>query len=52
MDVTVTVEVVGGHGSTQGCLHVRGMVPKYSRSTVGIIGVCWDVFRGRVMGIH
>lgn len=42
----------GDHGSTQGCLCVGGMVPKYGRSMVGIIGVCWDVFRGRVMGIH
>lgn len=40
----------GGHGSIQGCLGV-GVVPKSRRSTLGIIGVCWDVLRGRVMGI-
>lgn len=43
---------VGGHGTTQRGLRVwRGLVPKYSRSTLSIIGVCWFVFRGRVMGI-
>lgn len=28
------------------------MAPKYSRSTLSFIGVCWFMFRGRVMGIH
>lgn len=32
---------VGGHGNIQQGLHVwRGLVPKYSRNTLSIIGVC------------
>lgn len=42
----LSVEAVGGHGNIQGCSCGAGRVPKYGGSALGILGSCWDVFRG------